>query len=237
MAQPVHVLLPCRAGSQRIPGKNTRRFNELEGGLLELKLRQLAGAHNVASVVVSTDDDKVIEIAEDLRPLFGSSLQVIDRPRELAISDSLDAFVSYVPTIMPAGVVLWTHVTSPFFGSTEIDLAIDLYKREVELGDFDSLMGVTRIQTFLWNDKGCISHDRSEVKWPQTQDLEPIYEVNSSVFMIEREEMTQRLDRIGEKPFLMKMERLAAFDVDWPDDFLIAEKIHSLGLTHTNPNS
>jgi CMP-N-acetylneuraminic acid synthetase len=208
MPQPVYVMLPCRAGSQRIPEKNTRPFDNLAGGLLELKLRQLAGSKNIEGVVVSTDDAKVIEIAEDLRSLFGTALNVIPRPHELAISDSLDTFVSYVPTIMPKGVVFWTHVTSPFFGSQEIDLAVDMYRREVELGENDSLMGVTRIQTFLWNDQGCISHDRAQVKWPQTQDLKAIYEVNSSVFMIKRDEMARRLDRIGEKPFLMKMEKL-----------------------------
>ena len=41
---PVHVFLPCRAGSQRVPGKNTRPFGDLPGGLTELKLRLRLGA-------------------------------------------------------------------------------------------------------------------------------------------------------------------------------------------------
>lgn len=224
---PVHVFLPCRAGSQRVPGKNTRPFGDLPGGLTELKLRQLARSREIASVTVSTDDARVIEIAEGLRPLFDRPLNVIPRPEELAISDSLDRFVSYVPTIIPEGGLLWTHVTSPFFGPEELDRAVTLYREHVLEGAFDSLMGVSRIQNFLWDENGCISHDRAAVKWPQTQDLKPIYEVNSSVFLIDRDEMARRQDRTGDTPYLMDVQKLAAYDVDWPDDFEIAERIYT----------
>lgn len=223
---PVHVFLPCRAGSQRIGNKNTRPFADIPGGLLELKLMQLAKSVEIASVVISTDDPRVIEVAERCRSHYFIPLKIVERPPELAIADSLDKFVAYVPSIVSSGVILWTHVTSPFFGAVEIDLAVRNYRTQVENGPFDSLMGVTRIQTFLWNDAGCISHDRDEIKWPQTQDIAPIYEVNSSVFMINSEEMLTRSDRIGDNPFLWETNKIVAFDVDWPDDFFIAEKLY-----------
>jgi CMP-N-acetylneuraminic acid synthetase len=221
---PVHVFLPCRAGSQRVPKKNTRAFAGIPGGLLELKLIQLSQAKTIASVVISTDDPKVMEIAERCRGLFSISFEIIERPHELAIADSLDKFVAYVPSIMSPGVVLWTHVTSPFFSSHQIDHAVQHYRSHVEKGPYDSLMGVTRIQTFLWNETGCISHDREQVKWPQTQDITPIFEVNSSVFMISRDEMLRRCDRIGDRPYLMETVKLDSCDVDCPDDVVIAEK-------------
>lgn len=226
-AKPVNIFLPCRAGSKRVPGKNTRPFAGMEGGLTELKLRQLAQCETLDSVVLSTDDDRVIEIAEGLRSHFSFPLKVVPRPKELAISDSLDRFLAYVPTIMPAGGVFWTHVTSPFFDAMQVDEAVRLYRECRAEGTHDSLMGVSRIQTFLWNDSGCISHDRGKVKWPQTQDLEPIYEVNSSVFIIDREEMVRREDRIGDQPYLMEVDKLPSYDIDWEEDFEIAEKIYS----------
>jgi len=222
---PVHVFLPCRGGSQRVPNKNTRSFAGIEGGLLAVKLRQLAEAEEIASVTVNTDDPDVIRIAEKMRPAFRIDLHISERPPALAAAGTLDDFVSYVPTIMPQGVVLWTHVTSPFFDGAEIDRSVLSYRCEVESGAYDSLMGVSRIQTFLWNEKGCISHDREAVKWPQTQDLEPIFEVNSSVFMIERDEMMRRCDRIGGRPFLMEVAKVPSIDIDWPEDFELAEKL------------
>ena len=225
MTAPVNVLLPCRAGSKRIPHKNTRPFAGNPLGLLGLKMEQLAACRHVATLTVTTDDPLVMEIAESMRDRFAYPVHVLERPRELAISDSLDKFVAYIPTIMPPGVVLWTHVTSPFFGTQDIDNAITAYHGKVSSGGFDSLMGVTKIQTFLWQKTRCISHDRTIVKWPQTQDLAPIYEVNSAIFMIDREAMRLRADRIGEKPYLLESGKLASFDVDWPDDFDMAERL------------
>ena len=226
---PVHVVLPCRAGSQRILNKNTREFAGNPDGLLGVKLDQLAKCKNVASVVVTTDDPLVMEITQKYQSAFSIPVHVIPRPAALAASGNLDDFVAYVPTIVDPGVVCWTHVTSPFFGSQDLDDAIAAYWREVTNGAFDSLMGVTRIQTFLWNHEGqCISHDRAAVKWPQTQDLDPIYEVNSSVFMIEREAMIAKTDRIGDKPYLLETNSLASFDIDWPENFEMAEKLMEL---------
>ncbi|WP_406870107.1 hypothetical protein ABEB22_08850 [Thioclava sp. 'Guangxiensis'] len=226
-ASPVHVFLPCRGGSQRVPGKNTRPFANISGGLLELKLRQLAETKEIASVTVNTDDPEVIHIAEGLRGIFNIPLHVSERPAELAAAGTLDDFVAYVPSVMPDGVIMWTHVTSPFFGAKEIDDAVISYRKEVENGEFDSVMGVSRIQTFLWDHRGnCVSHDRDKVKWPQTQDLDPIYEVNSAVFMIPKEDMIALCDRIGHSPFLLEVGKFEAFDIDWQDDFLVAEKIY-----------
>lgn len=226
---PVHVVLPCRKGSQRIIDKNTRPFAGHPDGLLGVKLEQLARCRRVASLVVTTDDPVVMEISRAHAARIPYPVHVIPRPEALAASGTLDDFVAYIPTIVEAGVVLWTHVTSPFFGNHEIDDAIAAYDREVTGGAHDSLMGVSRIQTFLWDEGGrCISHDRAAVKWPQTQDLEPIYEVNSSVFMIDRDAMAARADRIGDRPYLLETVKLASFDIDWPDDFEMAERLMAI---------
>ncbi|MCJ2188715.1 acylneuraminate cytidylyltransferase family protein [Novosphingobium beihaiensis] len=222
-ASPIFAMIPCRKGSQRIPNKNTRPLPGYPGGLLELKLRQVFASHMLDGVVLSTDDLLCMEIAEQLRP-EGKYLAIESRPAEFAVADTLDAFVEYVPTIMPEGVVAWMHVTSPFFGSEQIDSALSAYRNGVTSGEADSLMGVTRLQTFLWDESGCISHDRSVHKWPQTQDLRPIYEVNSTIFVIDRELMARAKDRIGARPSLFEVDRTHAFDIDWPDDFQFLER-------------
>jgi CMP-N-acetylneuraminic acid synthetase len=219
----VNVFVPCRAGSQRVPGKNTRPIGPWQGGLIELKLRQLADVPSVSSVVVSTDDPVVDETARRIAGECDKEIQVIGRPPELAIADSLDDFLAWVPTIMPEGVTAWTHVTSPFFDADWMSRAITAYETEVINGPFDSLMAVTALRTFLWSKTGCVSHDRSQIKWPQTQDLEPLYEVNSALFMIDNAEMLRRADRIGDAPFLFETTDRAGFDIDWPEDFQMAE--------------
>lgn len=227
-ASPVHVFLPCRRGSQRILHKNTRSFADIPGGLLELKLRQLSETTKIASITVNTDDPEVMRIAEAKRSTFNIPLYVSERPAQLASAGTLDDFVAYVPTVTPPGIILWTHVTSPFFGSRQLDNAVCIYRTEIEKGVHDSLMGVSRIQSFLWNKTGCISHDRMRSKWPQTQDLEPVFEVNSSIFMIERDAMSERCDRIGDNPYLLEIDKIESIDIDWSEDFYFAEKIYKI---------
>ncbi len=230
---PVSVLVPCRAGSQRVPGKNTRPFGPFKQGLLELKLKQLDAAQRISNIVVSSDDPVVLDYAEEFAARSRKTVLVIPRPKELAIAASLDDFLAYVPTIMPAETVAaWTHVTSPFVSASDYDAAIDAFEANVEEGDYDSLMSVNTIQTYLWNSDGCISHNRQQTRWPQTQDLPKHFEVNSALFMIEQQSMLARLDRIGDRPFMYEMDQMTSFDIDWPKDFEIAEKLcTTLGLT------
>ncbi|ATQ68127.1 MULTISPECIES: acylneuraminate cytidylyltransferase family protein [Methylosinus] len=227
MTRPSYAFIPCRAGSQRVPHKNTRPLAGFPGGLLERKLRQISKSELLAGVVLSTDDPVCMSIARDLAPSLAKPIEILDRPRELAIADTLDAFVAYVPTIMPEGDVVWMHVTSPFFGFEQMDLAVAAYRAAAEKGEA-SLMGVTRVQSFLWDEQGCVSHDRSIDKWPQTQDLRCFYEVNSSIFIIDRDVMRRERDRITNDPILHIVDRHCAFDVDWPDDFAFVERVLTL---------
>ncbi len=222
------AFLPCRSGSVRVKDKNTKPFAGDEGGLVARKLRHLIESEVFSEIVVSTDDSKVIAIAERFVDSAKIPIRIIERPAELAISDSLDKFVAYVPSVIETGVVCWVHATSPFFGAESFKRAILEYNTYVLNGRFDSLMGVSKLHNFFWRDGSCISHDRNLVKWPQTQDISPFFEVNSTIFMIDVSLMASLIDRVGSNPRLFETTKFEAIDVDWPEDFLYAEKIAAL---------
>lgn len=220
------VFLPCRAGSQRIPHKNTKEFAGIEGGLLEVKLRSLIKASLVDKIVVSSNDQKVIDIAE---AMDHKKIQIDIRPEHLAQSStSTDDLVDYVPTIIEDEHILWTHVTSPFITSDSLNRGIKKYYENLDQ-EFDSLMTVNKIQTFLWGTDGkAYNYDREVEKWPRTQTLAPLYELNSGFFINSRTNYIELKDRIGIKPFLLQSEGYEKIDVDWPDDFLLAEMVYKL---------
>lgn len=227
---PIVAFVPCRAGSNRVEHKNTRPFASCKDGLIELKLEQLSQCKEYARIVVSTDDSVVKEIAERKQKTSAVPVDIFDRPPELAVADTLDAFVAHIPDIIDEGVVAWTHVTSPFFGAAHMDEAARKYHEKIENGPHDSLMAVQTIRSFLWSETGCVSHDRSKVKWPQTQDLPKFYEVNSALFMYDVGLMQARQDRIGDAPYLFDTDPIAGFDIDWPEDFALAEKLFAAGV-------
>jgi CMP-N-acetylneuraminic acid synthetase len=217
------AFLPCRRGSERIPLKNTKKFANVENGLLEIKLKQLEQAQHIVKILLSTNDETVIEIANKLN---FKKLQIDRRPDTLCLSStSTDELINYVPSLNVDGPILWTHVTSPFVGPVLYDRAIEEYFSSVAKKQHDSLMSVTPHRSFFWNQAGPISYDRTIEKWPRTQTIEPIYEVNSAIFLADASIYRSQHDRIGDKPRLFALKGHETIDIDWPGDFQYAEFI------------
>ena len=222
MNENVNVFLPMRAGSERVPKKNTKTFAGVNGGLCKIKLEQLIKCGAVKNVFVSTNDPEVVTIVKGLN---SKKIKIIIRPDQLASSSaSTDDLIRYVPEIMPDGHILWTHVTSPFIGPDIYNQIIDRYFKS--LSTFDSLMTVSKLQKFIWNDSEPVSYDRGVEKWPRTQTISPLWEVNSGAFMASKAIYKSNLDRIGKKPFLFEISDEIAFDIDWFSDFKMAEAMY-----------
>lgn len=220
----ISVFLPCRAGSERVPHKNTRTFAGIEGGLLKIKLQQLIACNAIDTIVLSTNDEEVIQLA---KTVSSDKIKIDRRPEHLATSStSTDDLVKYVPTIINEGAVLWTHVTSPFIDGKIYEEAINTYKEILAKGENDSLMSVTALRTFIWNKQGAVNYDRNKEKWPRTQTIEPLYEINSGIFLADIDIYRNLQDRIGKKPFLFENNDIDSFDIDWEEDFFIAEAIY-----------
>ncbi len=219
----VIAFLPCRQGSQRVKNKNIKPFSGIEKGLIYIKLTQLLKVEKIKQIVVSTNDIEVKRIAETFK---NSKIIIDNRSEELASSEtSTDDLIKYVPHIINSGIVLWTHVTSPF---VDENIYNDMIEKYFENKDkVDSLMSVTKLQKFLWNNHEPINYDRSIEKWPRTQTIEPIYEINSGVFIANIDIYKTLEDRVGNKPYLYELSEKEAFDIDWEDDFDIAEVLWS----------
>lgn len=68
-----------------------------------------------------------------------------------------------------------------------------------------------------------MNYDRTIEKWPRTQTLAPVHEVNSGAFLAPADLYRELDDRIGRRPYLYAMDKFISFDIDWPEDFVIAE--------------
>lgn len=223
----VTCFLPCRKGSQRIPNKNIKPFSGVEFGLVQIKLKQLLEAEQIDKIVLSTDDDVILEYAHSLG---SEKIQLHKRSAELSSSDtSTDKLVAHALDLIPEGHILWTHVTSPFITAAHYNDIVKAYKEKLEEGH-DSLMTTTIIHSFLWQDGKAMNYDRQVEKWPRTQTLKPVHEVNSGVFLAPSTVYKELDDRIGNQPYLFALDNLISHDVDWPDDFVIAECLLEKGL-------
>jgi CMP-N-acetylneuraminic acid synthetase len=221
----VAFFLPTRKGSSRVVSKNTRPFAGFKGGLFELKLTQLSKSKRLSEIIVSTNDEICLDIAnsffrEDKR------IRIIERPDTLCLdSTNLSDLVEYVPTITTSEHILWGHTTTPMANEETYDDAIQMYEKQLTEG-YDSLISVCRFQNFLLNSTGKVVNNDTELEWPRTQDLQTLFEMNHAVFLTSRDNYIDRKNRIGKNPFLYEMDKIRSIDVDWEDDFLIAETIY-----------
>lgn len=211
-----------------MPDKNTRPFSRDGRSLLAIKLEQLVATRQIDELVVSSNDPFVLDFAYDFARNTDKPVRIDERPDHLGSSTTTtDALIEYVPTIIEAGHILWTHVTSPFVDGPLYDRIVDRYHEVVGEG-FDSLMTACRVQTFLFSEDGPVNFDRSVLKWPRTQTLPVWWEVDSAAFLVERSVCLQQRDRIGAKPFLFEMDHERSFDIDTMSQFELGSKLWDL---------
>jgi|25BtaG_2_1085352.scaffolds.fasta_scaffold02526_2 CMP-N-acetylneuraminic acid synthetase len=227
MTDKVTCFLPCRAGSQRVVRKNIKPFAGYEHGLIQIKLRQLLASERIDEVVLTTNDADILYYAESLNE---PRLRLHRRVEELSSSaTSTDQLVAHALELIPEGHILWTHVTSPFITAKHYDEVVQTYFEQRKNG-YDSLMTATAIHGFLWQNEQPMNYDRAIEKWPRTQTLKPVHEVNSGAFLTSADIYRELDDRVGQHPYLYEMDKLTSLDIDWPEDFVIAECLVEKGL-------
>jgi len=222
--EPIIGFIPCRSGSERVKNKNTRPFASFKNGLLELKLKQMAKVPELDKIIVSSNDPFVLEYVERFQKT-DPRLTPLERPEKFGNSQtSMEDFTNHIAEMENTGIIFWTHVTHPFLTSQYYSSIISKYL-EASVDGHDSLMTVTRIHKFIWSDNGPYNYSDKDEKWPRSQDLKPLFEINHGVYMLPFSTMRTVKDRVGKKPYLYDLPESIALDVDWEDQFILLNDI------------
>jgi CMP-N-acetylneuraminic acid synthetase len=211
----IAALIPMRHHSQRVPGKN---YRPLAGKpLYQHIVETLLACERINRVVVDTDSQPVID---GLRCDFPQVL-VIERPEHLrADAIAMNEILAYDTERFPADFYLQTHSTNPLLRPDTVARAIDVFMANYPA--YDSLFSVTRLQTRLWDQLGrAINHNPAILL--QTQDLPPVYEENSCMYLFTRPTLMARRNRLGERPYLFEIDAAEAWDIDDELDFAITD--------------
>jgi len=221
----IAALVPIRHHSQRVSGKN---FRVLDGKpLFHHIIESLLDCPEISQVVVDTNSPPVIE---GLRGHF-PRVQILERPDYLT-GDSvpMNEILAYDTSQVEADFYLQTHTTNPLLSSQTISRAIADFLAAYPA--YDSLFSVTRLQTRLWDQLGrAINHNPAILL--QTQDLPPVYEENSCLYIFLRQTLQTRRNRLGERPLMFEIEAPEAWDIDEEIDFEIVEYL--MKRKHHNP--
>ncbi|HIE57119.1 MAG TPA: acylneuraminate cytidylyltransferase family protein, partial [Anaerolineales bacterium] len=211
------ALVPMRHHSQRVPGKN---YRPLAGKpLYQHIIETLLAVPQIDEIIVDTDSPPVMD---GLRAHY-PAVRVVERPEHLRADDiSMNEILGYDMRLADADFYLQTHSTNPLLRSETVIQAITTFLENYPA--HDSLFGVTRWQTRLYDQLGrAINHNPAILL--QTQDLPPVYEENSCIYIFTRKNLLARRNRIGVRPLMFEIPRLEAVDIDEEEDFLMAEAL------------
>jgi CMP-N-acetylneuraminic acid synthetase len=207
------ALVPMRHHSQRVPGKNYRLLAGRP--LYQHIIETLQSVPEISTIVVDTDSEPIMD---DLGRNF-PGVVVLPRPERLRLDTiSMNEILLYDTSRVKADFYLQTHSTNPLLQPGTISKAIQTFLTDYPA--HDSLFSVTRLHTRLYDQHGqALNHDPNNLI--QTQDLPPVFEENSCMYIFTRENLERRRNRLGERPFLFEMDADEAWDIDEELDFAI----------------
>ena len=214
----VVALLPMKANSERVRGKNFRNFHGKP--LFQWVLSTLLAAHEIDLVVINTDARKIL--AEN--GLVDSERVVIrDRKPDLCGDFvSMNRVLADDVANVPAEIYLMTHTTNPLLTTKTIQEALSLYVSSKSQGTADSVFAVNKFQTrFYRQDGSAVNHDPDKLL--RTQDLEPWYEENSNFYIFSRDSFEAANARIGTRPRMFEMHKTESIDIDDRESWDMAE--------------
>ncbi len=210
------AIMPIKLKNERCPGKNTRMLGEKP--LLQYELDSLKTTGLCSEINVYCSDDAVV-------PFLPEGVAFLKRPKELDLPTS--NFTQIFSTFMSekdADIYVYAHATAPFITVETMKQCIE----SVKSGEYDSAFCAAKLQDYLWQDGQPLNFDATNL--PRTQDLKPIYQETSGVYVFTKEVFLQYKRRIGIKPFIKEVTFKEAVDIDNPEDFDLAEVMLSVNL-------
>jgi CMP-N-acetylneuraminic acid synthetase len=215
----IAAFVPMRHESERVRGKNYRPL----GGrpLFHHIVSTLLPCPAIDEVVIDTDSPVIIDDAATSFP----QVRLIERPEHLLGGDvPMNEILLHDVSVVNADLYVQTHSTNPLLRGESVERALGELRAA---GDrYDSLFTVTPLQTRLWTPGGAaINHDPNVLL--RTQDLPPVMQENSCLYVFSPDTLRQRGNRIGERPMLYPLGPEEAWDIDEEIDWLVVEALHA----------
>jgi len=209
----VTALVPMKKFSERVDRKNIRLVNNKP--LFFWIIESLSNSNYIDNVIINTDCGEISKLAKNFPKVI-----VHERPDYLTGEHiSIQPLIEFDIGKSSANYFLQTHSTNPLLTTKTINKSIE--KFFLSKG-YDSLFSVTEIKKRFYSPEGkAINHN--PMKLIRTQDLNPIYEENSCIYIFSKDSNKRCKNRIGSNPLMFEINELEAVDIDNPEDLIWAE--------------
>lgn len=210
------AIMPIKLKNERCPGKNIRLLGNKP--LLQYELDSLKKTGLCDSINVFCSDEAVV-------PYLPEGVHFIKRSASLDLptSNFTQIFEAFME-VLDADIYVYAHATAPFITVETMRQCIEAVKS----GEYDSAFCAIKLQDFLWKNGEPLNFDAGNL--PRTQDLEPIFQETSGVYVFKKGVFEKYRRRIGKNPFIKEVSFKEAVDIDTGDDFNLAQALINLEL-------
>lgn len=210
------AVMPIKLINERCPGKNTRMLSNKP--LLQYELDNLKETGLCDSINVFCSSEEIVSY-------LPQGIDFIKRPEylDLPTSNFTQIFDNFMER-RDADIYVYAHATAPFVSMETMKQCIEAVMSE----KYDSAFCAVKLQDYLWQDGEPLNFDATNV--PRTQDLKPIYQETSGVYVFKKSVFEKYQRRIGINPFIKEVNFKEAIDIDQPEDFELAEKLVNINL-------
>ncbi|HDY8131505.1 TPA: cytidyltransferase [Vibrio vulnificus] len=208
----VVAFLPAKGSSSRIESKNIKL---LDGKPLFLHtLEKLVNSGLFDTVYLDTESEQIIDIASEV------NCEILKRDPSLASNktDGNQMFYNEVKHI-DADIYVQVLCTSPFIDVDTIRKGIEVVKTDTS---YDSAVLVRKERQYTWGENG---PNYNIEKIPNSVDLGDTIIETMGLYIVSKKAAFETRRRIGNSPYLLEASPLESIDVNWPEDFELAELI------------
>ena len=226
MAKRILAIVPARAGSKRLPGKNSKML--CGKPLVQWTIEAALNCQSISKVIVSTDSKDIAEIADRcgvpvpfLRPeeIAGDTATAIDVVKHtVKYLAQQDEYYDYI---------VWLQPTSPLRSTKNIEAALETLQSKEALG----VISVCECDhSPLWSntldEHGSMQHFLTSFlkENPRSQALPTYYRLNGAIYIAKVDELiTQGTFFLKDELYSYIMDRESSVDIDHHLDFKLAE--------------
>lgn len=210
------AFVPIKLNNERLPGKNIKQFSD-GTPLINVVLKKLVSLKTEGVI----DEIYVYCSKTEIVTYLPKDVIFLKRPEFLddKMTKGRLIYEEFVKTV-EADVYLLEHVTTPLVKLEHIRECVE----HVKSGEYSSAFTAKKIQTFFWKDGEPFNFDLSNP--PRTQDMDPFYIETTSTYVFTRESFLENHSRTSPHPYLCEVDETEAVDIDYAEDFEIADAIY-----------
>ena len=207
------AFIPIKLNNERTPGKNTKSFSD-GTPLVHFVQKTLLKLNNIDEICIFCSDDRIEDYILE-------GVKYIKRPTTLDTKETLcgDIIRTFINTV-ESDIYIMANATSPFITTETYNKCINA----VQFGKYTSAFAAKKLQNFIWYKNQPLNFSLD--KAPRTQDMEPVFCELSSPYVFRKDVFEKYGGRTGENPYICECNEIEAIDIDYPEDFILADTVY-----------